>query len=93
MFRWWHRWQDRKRLAQLDAKIMIARFGVRATYMARRRVVLIQNGEVFDSNRPSCHWKRVHSLVRQLLPYDGEDGEIAAPSRPDSTIQRAASNY
>jgi hypothetical protein len=75
MFRWWSNWQDRKRLAQEDAAILIARFGVRATHMAKRRVILMRNGAVLDSNRPTCHWKRVYSVARQLLPYDGDGGQ------------------
>jgi hypothetical protein len=73
MFRFWHKWQDRERRAEEDATILIARFGTRASYVASRRVAQMQNGAVLDSNRPPCHWKRVHSIVRQLLPYDGDD--------------------
>ena len=73
MFRWWQRFQDRERLAEEDATILIARFGARASYIASRRLAQMRNGAVFDSNRPRCHWKRVYSIVRQLLPYDGDD--------------------
>jgi hypothetical protein len=72
MFRWWQRLQDRE-LAEVDATILIARFGTRASYVASRRLTQMRNGAVFDSNRPSCHWKRVHSIVCQLLPYDEDD--------------------
>jgi hypothetical protein len=81
MFGWWEEWQKRRRLAEEDATILIARFGVRASHMARRRVMMMNDGEVFDSNRPACHWKRVYSITRQLLPYDGDDGAIV-PSKP-----------
>jgi hypothetical protein len=77
MLRWWHKWQDRNRLAQEDATVLIARFGARASHIASRRLVQMRSGAVFDSNRPACHWKRVHSITRRLLPYDGDDGEMA----------------
>jgi hypothetical protein len=74
MFRWWSNWQDRKRLAQEDAAILIARFGVRASHMAKRRVILMRRrGARFQSS--PCHWKRVYSIARQLLPYDGSGGQ------------------
>ena len=76
MLSWWRKWQERKRLAEEDATILIARFGVRASHVANRRLILMRNGVVFDSNRPACHWKRVHSITCQLLPYDGDDGAI-----------------
>jgi hypothetical protein len=74
MFNWWRKREYRQRLAQEDATILIARYGVRASHIANHRMTMMRNGSVFDSNRPSCHWKRVHSITRQLLPYDGEDG-------------------
>jgi hypothetical protein len=73
MFRWSPKSQDRERLAEKDATILIARFGTRASYIARRRVAQMRNGAAFNSNRPPCHWKRVRSIVHQLLPYDGDD--------------------
>ena len=72
MFRWWQRLQDRERLAEVDATLLIARFGSRAGYMSRR-LSQMRNGAA--SNRPSCHWKRVHSIVVELLPYDADDEE------------------
>jgi hypothetical protein len=72
MFGWWHRWQERKRLALEDATILIARFGVRASHVAGLRLIQMRGGTILDSNRPACHWKRVHSITRQLLPYDGD---------------------
>ncbi|MGB6937702.1 MAG: hypothetical protein WBE14_13635, partial [Xanthobacteraceae bacterium] len=56
--------------------VLIARFGVRASYVAHRRIKMMNDGAVFDSNRPACHRKRVYSITRQLLPYDGDDGAI-----------------
>jgi hypothetical protein len=89
MFRWWQRLQDRERHAEEDAAILIARFGTRASYIASRRVA--QMRAVCDSNRPPCHWKRVHSLVRQLLPYDGDDGgPDAATNQPEKYFATAA---
>jgi len=84
MFRWWQKWQDRKRLAVIDATILIARCGARASHIANRRLSQMRNGIIFDANRPPCHWKRVHSIVRQLLPYDGgdEDDQTEALPRP-----------
>jgi hypothetical protein len=41
--------------------------------MAKRRLALITNGTLADSNRPASHWKRVYFITRQLLPYDGDD--------------------
>jgi hypothetical protein len=32
-------------------------------------------GNAAVSNRPSCHWMRVHSIVGELLPYDGQGVE------------------
>jgi len=82
MFRSWHKWQDRKRLAVIDATILIARCGARASHVASRRVTQMRNGVIFDSNRPPCHWKRVYSIIRELLPYDGddEDESLALPA-------------
>ena len=80
MFRWWQRLQDRERLAEEDATILIARFGTRASYITGRRLAQMWNGAAFDSKRPRCHWKRVHSIVRQLLPYDGDDEDRATYS-------------
>jgi hypothetical protein len=74
MFSCWRNWEYRKRLAVEDATVLIARYGVRASHIANRRVATMRNGSVFDSNRPPCHWKRVHTITRQLLPYDGDDG-------------------
>jgi hypothetical protein len=76
MFVWWRNWQARERLALEDATILIARYGVRASHIANRRVAMMRNGSVFYSNRPPCHWKRVHSITCQLLPYDGDDGAM-----------------
>ena len=73
MFRWWQRLQDRERLAEVDAAILIARFGTRASYVASRRLTQMRSGAVLDSNRPPCHWKRVHFIVCRLLPYDADD--------------------
>jgi hypothetical protein len=63
-------------LAQVDATVLIARYGVRASYIANGRAATMRNGSMFVSNRPPCHWKRVHSITRQLLPYDGDDGAM-----------------
>src|SRR6516162_3273032 len=52
--------------------LLIARFGTRAGYMSRP---LTQMGNAAVSNRPSCHWMRVHSIVGELLPYDGQGVE------------------
>ena len=76
MFDWWRKWEYRDRLAQEDATILIGRYGMRASYIANRRVAMMRNSSVFYSNRPPCHWKRVHSITRQLLPYDGDDGAM-----------------
>jgi hypothetical protein len=80
MFRLWHKWQDRERLAVIDATILIARCGARASHIASRRVSQMRSGIIFDSNRPPCHWKRVHSIIRKLLPYDGDDEEEGGPA-------------
>jgi hypothetical protein len=74
MFSWWRKQGYREHLAHEDATILIARYGVRASHIANRRVAVMRNGSVFESNRPPCHWKRVHSITSQLLPYDGDDG-------------------
>jgi hypothetical protein len=76
MLRWWHRRQERKRLAVEDAAILIARFGTRASHIASLRLIQMRNGAVLDFNRPPCHWKRVYSITRQLLPYDGADSGV-----------------
>jgi hypothetical protein len=74
-FRLWRKWEERKRLAQEDAMVLIARYGTRASHIANRRVAMMRNGSVLY-NRPACHWKRVHSIIRQVLPYDGDDGAL-----------------
>jgi len=83
MLHWWRKRQDRKRLALEDARLLIARFGVRASQEANRRMIEMQDGAVFDSNRPACHWRRVLSLTRRLLPYD-EVEAMALPGARDS---------
>jgi hypothetical protein len=76
IFRWWRKWDEQKRLAQKDATVLIARYGTRASHIANRRVAMMRNGSVVYSNRPPYHWKRVHSITRQLLPYDEDDGSL-----------------
>ena len=73
MFSLWRKRKYRERLAQEDATVLIARYGVRASNIANHRVATMRDGSVLTSNRPPCHWKRVHSITRQLLPYDGDD--------------------
>jgi hypothetical protein len=73
MLKWWRKREYRERLAQEDATILIARYGVRASNIANHRVAAMRDGSVLTSNRTRCHWKRVHSIARQLLPYDGDD--------------------
>jgi hypothetical protein len=85
MFRWWQRLQDRERLAEVDATLLIARFGTRASYIASRRLTQMRIGAV--SNRPPCHWKRVHSIVSELLPYDGDEGRAPA-ALPNGAIEK-----
>jgi len=75
-FRCWRKGEVRKRLAQEDAMVLIARYGTRASHIANRRVAMMRNGSALYHNRPACHWKRVHSITRQLLPYDGDDGAL-----------------
>ena len=75
-FRWWRKREERKRLAQEDAMVLIARYGTRASHIANRRVAMMRSGSALYHNRPACHWKRVHSITRQLLPYDGDDGAL-----------------
>jgi hypothetical protein len=76
MLSWWRNWEYRNRLAQVDATVLIARYGVRASHIANRRMAMM--GSVSDSHRPPCHWKRVHSITRRLLPYDGDVGDDGA---------------
>jgi hypothetical protein len=91
MFRWWQRLQDRERLAEVDATLLIARFGTRSSYIVSRRLAQMRNGAVLDSNRPPSHWKRVHSIICQLLPYDGDDeGPDAATNQPEKYLGTAA---
>jgi hypothetical protein len=70
MFSWRHKREYHERLAQEDAAVLIARYGVKASHIANRRMAMM----ISDSNRSPCHWKRVHSTL-QLLPYD-EDSEV-----------------
>jgi hypothetical protein len=76
MLNWWRKWEHRNRLAQVDATVLIARYGVRASHIANCRVDRVRSGSAVYSNRPPCHWRRVHSITRQLLPYDGDDGAM-----------------
>jgi hypothetical protein len=76
MFNWWRKWEYRQRLAEEDATVLIARYGVRASHIANNRMTMMRNGAV--SNRPPCHWKRVYSITRHLLPYDGDDGALTS---------------
>jgi hypothetical protein len=43
MFNWWRKWEYRDRLAQEDATILIARYEMRASYIANRRVAMMRN--------------------------------------------------
>ena len=47
MFRWWQRLQDRERLAEEDATLLIARFGTRASFIARPPLRLMSEKENF----------------------------------------------
>ena len=76
-FRWWRKREERKRLAQEDAMVLIARYGTRASHIANRRVAMMRNGSVLY-NRPACHWKRVHSIKGARLPHCGI--LVASPS-------------
>jgi hypothetical protein len=67
MLNWWPRWAYRERLAREDATILIARYGVRANHIANVR------SSALNCNRRPYHWKHVHSIISQLLPYDGDD--------------------
>jgi hypothetical protein len=59
--------------------------------MASRRMAQMRNGAVLDSNRLPSHWKRVHSIICQLLPYDGDDeGPDAATNQPEKYLATAA---
>jgi hypothetical protein len=77
MFNWWRVREHRKRRAQEDAVVLIARYGMRASNIAKHRVEMMRNGSEFYSSRPPRHWKRVHSITCELLPYDGDDGAMA----------------
>jgi hypothetical protein len=77
MLSWLHKWQYRNRLAQEDAAVLIARYGVRASYNANRHVAMMRNGLVFHSDRPRYHWKRVYSITRELLPYDDDEAMVS----------------
>jgi hypothetical protein len=70
---WLHQRDERQRLATEDARLLIARFGVRASHVARRYLDEMDRGSTTDANRPQCHLRRVFKLTRQLLPYDGSD--------------------
>jgi hypothetical protein len=70
---WLRQRDERQRLATEDARLLIARFGVRASHVARRRLHEMDRGSITDANRPPCHWRRVFKLTRQLLPYDDSD--------------------
>jgi hypothetical protein len=91
MFAWWRKWQESKLLVERDATILIARFGVRASFIARRRLAAMEKGDVLDSNRPACHWRRVYSLTRQLLPFDGEDSPVVLFQQQGSSKNLAPS--
>jgi len=47
--------EDREGLAAIDATILIARCGARASHIANRRQSQMRNGIIFDPNRPPCH--------------------------------------
>ena len=77
MLSWWRKWQYRNRLAQEDAAVLIARYGVRASYIANHRAAMMRNGLVFHSDRHRYHWKRVYSITRELLPYDDDEPMVS----------------
>jgi len=74
MFSWWRKCEYRNRLVQEDAAVLIARYGVRASYIAKRRAAMTR---IAHSDRPPYHWKRVYSITRELLPYDDDEAMVS----------------
>jgi hypothetical protein len=70
VFRYWQRWQERQRLARLDADRLMEEFGPAAYEVAWTMARDIDSGELIES-RPDGHWRRVRNIIarRSYRPF------------------------
>jgi transposase-like protein len=61
-FRWWRKWEERKRLAQEDAMVLIARYGTRASHRPEPSRLRSRSSPASESS------SRHHFIVIDHLP-------------------------
>jgi hypothetical protein len=72
MFRVWQQWKERRRLARLDADMLMAEYGPAAYEVAWTMAREVNSCELIDS-RPDGHWDRVRNVIawRNYRPFWG----------------------
>ena len=70
LLRLWHQWKERRRLARLDADMLMEEFGRSAYEVAWTMARDAESGALID-NRPDGHWDRVLRIVakRSYVPF------------------------
>jgi hypothetical protein len=92
MLSWWRNWEYRNRLAQVDATVLIARYGVRASHIANRRmammgsdpihIVLPVTGSVFiPLHVDYCPMMETMETMERWSPDKGRSGNISKLGR------------
>lgn len=69
LLRLWHEWKERRRLARLDADMLMQEFGPSAYEVAWTMTREVAAGTLIDS-RPEGHWERVRNIIarRSYVP-------------------------
>ena len=73
MLRFWRRIIENKKLAQLDAEMLMERYGAAAYEVAWTMSREVDSGELIDP-RPNGHWDRVLSLIAARTYRDTPNG-------------------
>ena len=73
LLRFWHQWKERRRLARLDADMLMQEFGASAYEVAWTMARDVDSGALIDT-RPEGHWDRVRNIIarRSYLPFWGQ---------------------
>ena len=72
LLRHWREWRERRRLARLDADMLMQEFGPSAYEVAWTMARDVRSGTLIDS-RPDGHWDRVRNVIawRSYRPFWG----------------------
>jgi hypothetical protein len=72
LLRYWHHWKERRRLARLDADMLMQEFGAAAYEVAWTMARDVDSGALIDT-RPEGHWDRVRNIIarRSYMPFWG----------------------